>query len=105
MQRQPLGTRSVNIQGRGPELSAYTHGKIKAASEFGIKTCVISRTYKIRDSTIESTLSLEPLCVDGKSLPRPGRPKAYDERDERHIIRHVRLSLSQSRAEKRRYMV
>jgi hypothetical protein len=91
MQRQPLGTCSVNIQGRGPELSAYVRGKIKGASEFGVKTCVISRTYNIPSSTIESTLSLDSLRIDGKSLPRSGRPKTYDIRDERHIIRHVRL--------------
>ena len=91
MQRQPLGTCSVNIQGRGPELSAYVRGKIKGASEFGVKTCVISRTYNIPPSTIESTFSLDSLRIDGKSLPRSGRPKTYDIRDERHIIRHVRL--------------
>jgi hypothetical protein len=91
MQRQPLGTRSVNIRSKGPELSAYVRGKIKAASEFGVQNCDISRAYKIPESTIESTLTLDPLRCDGKSLPRSGRPKTYDERDERHIIRHVRL--------------
>lgn len=91
MQRQPLGTRSVNIQNRGLELSVYVRGKIKAASEFGVKTCVISKTYKIPPSTIESTISLDSLRIDGKSQPRSGRPKTYDIRDERHIIRHIRL--------------
>jgi hypothetical protein len=91
MQRQPLGTRSVNIQSRGPELSAYVRGKIKAASDLGVQNCVISKAYKIPESTIESTLTLEPLRIDGKSLPRSRRPKTYDIRDERHIVRHVRL--------------
>ena len=91
MQRRPLGTCSVNIQSRGPELSTYLRGKIKAASEFGVKNCVISETYKIPSSTIESTLALDSLRINGESLPRSGRPKTYDLRDERHIIRHVRL--------------
>jgi hypothetical protein len=102
MQRQPLGTRSVNIQKRGPELSAYVRGTIVAASQFGIKTCVISETYKIPPSTIESTVSLNSLRVDGESQPRSGRPKTYDIRDERHIIRYVRLYLKCTYADIRR---
>jgi hypothetical protein len=91
MQRQPLGTCSVNIRSRGLGLNAYVRGKTKAASDFGVQNRDISRAYEIPESTIESTLLLDPLRVDGNSLPRSGRPKKYGLRDERHIVRQVRL--------------
>jgi hypothetical protein len=90
MQRIPLGTRSVNI-GRGPELSPNTRGKIIGAKDFGGTTTQIGRRYNYPESTIRSTLKLEPERVGNVSLPRSGRPKTYSDRDERHILRQVRL--------------
>jgi hypothetical protein len=49
MQRQPLGTRSVNIQSRGPELSAYVRGKIKTASDFGVQIVLFPRPTKFQN--------------------------------------------------------
>lgn len=90
MQRIPLGTRSVNIR-RGPELSPNTRGKIIGAKDFGGTATQIGKRYNYPESTIRSTLKLEPERDRNVSQPRSGRPKTYSDRDERHILRQVRL--------------
>jgi transposase len=90
MQRIPLGTRSVNVR-RGPELSPNTRGKIIGAKDFGGTATQIAKRYNHPESTIRSTLKLESERVRNVSQPRSGRPKTYSDRDERHILRHVRL--------------
>jgi hypothetical protein len=88
MQRIPLGTRSVNVR-RGPDLSPNTRGKIIGAYDFGGKPSQIGKAYNFNESTIRSTLKLEPVRDWNKLQPRSGRQKTYSNRDERHILRQV----------------
>jgi transposase len=90
MQRVPLGPRSGNIR-RGPELSPFTRAKIVGARDFGGTPTQIGTRYNLAESTIRSTLKLDPERSNGISKPRSGRPKLYTEREERCILRQVRL--------------
>jgi hypothetical protein len=72
-------------------LSPNTRGKIIGGYDFGGKPSQIGKAYNFNESTIRSTLKLEPVRDRNKSQPRSGRPKTYSDRDERHILRQVRL--------------
>jgi transposase len=90
MQRVPLGPRSGNIR-RGPELNPFTRAKIIGAHDFGATPTQIGKRYKLAESTIRSTIELNPERSNGVSKPRSGRPKLYTEREERCILQQVRL--------------
>jgi hypothetical protein len=90
MIRTPLGPRSANVR-RGPELTPYARGKIVGAAKSGRTPTQIARDENWALSTIQSTLELDPLRNEGQSRERTGRPRLYNDRDERHILRHVRL--------------
>jgi transposase len=90
MLRTPLGPRSGNIR-RGPELTPYARGKIVGAAQSGKTHTQIAITQKWARSTVQSTLSLDLYRNEGESQPRSGRPKTYTEREERSILRQVRL--------------
>ena len=90
MLRTPLGPRSGNER-RGPELTPYQRGLIVGAAGSGAKPTQLARQYKVSRDTIKSTLRLDLERKDGESKPRSGRPKAYSDRDERKILRQVRL--------------
>ena len=68
------------------ELSPFLRGKIFAKHSDGLSAANISRDLGIPRTTIWSTLQRESTQLDGKSFPRPGRPKSYTERDKRHIL-------------------
>jgi hypothetical protein len=86
----PLSSCSGNSR-RGPELTPFQHGKIVAASDFGANPTAIAKCYKHPRSTIRSTLSLDSVRNEGISQARTGRPLTYSDREERKIIRQVRL--------------
>ena len=85
MPRRPLGQISGNSI-KGKELSPYMRGLITGKHESGIKPSHISQDLQIPRSTIVDTIQQNSTRNEGKSNPRPGRPKSYSERDERHIL-------------------
>jgi hypothetical protein len=90
MLRTPLGPRSGNSR-RGPELTPYQRGRILGAATLGRTPTRIADVENWPISTIKSTIELDLERNNGQSKPRSGRPKLYNDRDERRILRQVRL--------------
>jgi hypothetical protein len=90
MLRTPLGSRSGNSR-RGPELTPYQRGRILGAATLGRTPTQIADVENCPISTIKSTIELDLERNDGQSKPRSGRPKLYNDRDERCILQQVRL--------------
>ncbi|KAG4427249.1 hypothetical protein IFR05_017268 [Cadophora sp. M221] len=90
-QRTPLAATSGN-RGKGYELSLYLRGQILGQARRYTNPYEIARDLKLNFSTIKYTIKQEPLCDDGKSLPRKPRGKSYTvAAEERKLLRHVRL--------------
>ena len=87
--RVPLSGISANIQ-RRRELSPYERGIIVGVSKTTDSATVIAQLTKVPRTTIQSTLLIDSEHDEGTTKPRSGRPKIYDERDERLILRYVR---------------
>ena len=85
MPRTPLGLISGNKTPR-KELDPYTRGLIVADSQNGVTVAESARTRGVPANTIRNTLLATPLRNKGVSLPRSGRPKLYDNRDERALL-------------------
>jgi hypothetical protein len=73
-----LGVLDGNIQ-KQKELTPFKHAKIIAGAEFGHSPSEIAKVLKVPDSTVRTTLRVNPLRDEGKSRPRIGRPRSYDE--------------------------
>lgn len=89
MPRRPLSEKSVNITSR-KELSPFLRGQIIGKHQSGCNPTQISRDLQIPRSTVNGTINRISHQINGKSSPRPGRPKAYTERDKRHIIQIIK---------------
>jgi len=90
-QRTPLRPISGNIY-RRKELTPYQRGQIVGYSLLSCSPTEISASLNIPESTVRDTLKKAPERHDGESSSRIGRPKLYSERDERQILRTVRLN-------------
>jgi hypothetical protein len=88
--RTPLGPITPNII-RKKQLSPYTKGKIIGARLWGAKPADIARMFAIPDQTVRDTIKKATCRPHGTPLPKPGRPVEYTDRDERLILRYVRL--------------
>src|SRR5688572_22658450 len=82
--RTPMGVISSNIQKR-KQLTPFQRGEISAAKKFGHKPAEIAKVLKRPDSTVRTTLKVNPLRNDGETRRRSGRPREYDERDVRKL--------------------
>ena len=89
--RTPIGVISGNIQ-KKKQLTPYQRGKITGAAQFGHSPAEIAKEFNRPDSTIRTTLKLDPLRDKGETRERSGRPCEYTERDIRKLIRHVRIN-------------
>jgi transposase len=89
MPRRPLAQISGNTT-KGKELTPYSRGLIIGEYNCGVKPSQISRNLQIPRSTVIDTIQQKSKRDDGKSSPRPGRPKSYTERDKRHIIQLIK---------------
>jgi hypothetical protein len=89
-QRNPLGDISGNARGR-KELTPYQRAKICESREQGLRWSAISKKFKIDPKTARKTVELETTRPDGVSLLRSGRPTLITARQERIILRKVRL--------------
>jgi hypothetical protein len=85
-QRTPLQAIDGNRRFRGPDLSPYERGRIIGARFAGLLPYKIELQYKHSRGAVQGTLALEILRLNGASMPRPGRPKIYNERDTRSIL-------------------
>jgi transposase len=85
MPRTPLAEIDANSNKR-KELTPFLRRQIIGKYSCGVNPTQISKQLQIPRSTIVSTIERNPQQVDGKSIPRSGRPKSYTKRDERHII-------------------
>ena len=89
--RRPLQEISSNSTIR-KELSPYQRGILVRASRAGAKLSEISQALSIPKSTIYDTLKIDLERDNGKSKPRTGRPFSYSSRDERKVLRFIRIS-------------
>jgi transposase len=89
--RTPLGSISGN-RIPGGELKPYQRGKIIGKAEEGASIAKIARDLKCHESTVTYTIQQERLRNEGASLVRASRKKSYSDRDERNILRYVRLN-------------
>jgi transposase len=89
--RRPLGLIDANISDR-KELSPYIRGQVIAAKRFGHKPAEIATVLNLPDSTVRTTIIRESQRLNGKSKKGRGRRKSYTPRDERNLLRHIRLN-------------
>ena len=88
--RSPLAERSVNLVER-QEYSPFFRGKVIGAVKYGAKMADIARQENVPYSTIKGIVQRSAKQAGGVSNPRTGRPKCYSARDERKLLRYVRL--------------
>ena len=88
--RTPLGSISRNVQ-RGRELTPYERGLIIGARNAGMSPREIELDLKLSRKAVRGTIALEPSRTDGASLPRHGRPIVYNDRDQRMMLRNLRI--------------
>lgn len=87
--RRPLGVISGNRK-PGEELSPYLRGRIIGKYEEGRNKAQIARDLKIPESTVRSTLCLDPQRNEGKTKSRSGAPPRYSQRTLRNVLLYTR---------------
>jgi hypothetical protein len=90
-QRTPLRDIDGNRRGRGIDLTPHQRGRIEGARVAGMPLREIELEENVSRGAVRGTLALEKLRTDGHSMPRPGCPKTYDERDTRMMLRNLRF--------------
>jgi Transposase len=88
--RTILGTIDGN-RGVRKELTPNQRGKIEGARLAGATFKVASEIAECALSTAKTTIRRAPERHDGISKPRSGRPKEWDARFERRVVRIVRM--------------
>ena len=71
--RKPLGVINGNIKKR-KELTPFKRGQISGARLAGATPAKIAEAFNMPNSTIRTTLLLEPLRNNGELLPCTGAP-------------------------------
>jgi IS30 family transposase len=89
--RTPLGVISGNIQ-KNKELTPYQREKIIAAAQFGHSPSEIAKVLERPKSTVQTTLKLDSIRYEGHTRGRSGRPREYNERDVRNLVRYIRAN-------------
>ena len=74
------------------ELTPWHRSEIQTYRNTGLTNEHISRLAFCTPSTVATTLNLNTLRTNGKSLPRSGRPPALSIRDSRLILRIIRCN-------------
>ena len=88
--RRPLGPISGN-RIKKTELSPYLRGQLIGARIMGSTPAQIADAFKLHDSTVRTTILRASERDNGLSKPRIGPPRCMTDRDERFLIRHIRL--------------
>jgi hypothetical protein len=89
--RTPLQDISSNRLSR-EHLSPYIRGRVIGMSAEGASSSKIARHLDLAESTIKYTIKIDPLRIEGFSIPKAPRQKSYTDADERVLLRHVRLN-------------
>src|SRR4051794_17963944 len=90
-QRTPLGSISGN-RARGVETTPYTRGKIVGMHMAGAKPREIRAVLSVTKNAIATALKNDELKLEGASKPRSGQPYLWTERDDRTMLRSMRIS-------------
>jgi hypothetical protein len=89
-ERTPLRQIDGNSVPRGPELTPYQRGIVSGAWAAGLSQREIEHHMKHSRKAVRGAIALHILNTNGNSLPRPGRPFVYNERDRRMMLRNLR---------------
>jgi hypothetical protein len=89
-QRRALTSISPNITSR-KQLTIYKRGQIIGAYQAGLIYTQIAKQFNTPRSTIRDTINYAPNRPIGAVENRSGRPKSTTERDERFLLRYIRL--------------
>jgi transposase len=100
-QRTPLRTINTN-RSRGKELSPYVRGKIVGMAEKGGSVSEIQARFQVSRQAVRGSISKDPQRPEGESALRSGRPRIYTIRDERMMLRNLRLYPKSTFEERRR---
>jgi hypothetical protein len=90
----PIRTPLRSIDGNSKDykhLSPYQRGQIVGKQSEGVNHSKIARDLGVYRSAVYYTLQKEPLRPGGKDILKGARKKTYTERDERALLRFVRL--------------
>jgi hypothetical protein len=90
--RTILGTIDGNRR-IGNELSANQRRKIQGARLVGVTLEAAGKVVNCGARTAQTTIHRAPERLDRASKPRSGRPKTWDSRFERRVVRIVRMHL------------
>jgi transposase len=89
-QRRALTSISPNITSR-KQLIIYKQGQIIGAYQAGLICTQIAKQFDTPRSTIRDTINYAPNRPIEAVENRSGRPKSTTERDERFLLRYIRL--------------
>ena len=89
-QRTPL--RAIDGNGvRGKDLTPYMRGKIVGMADNGALPAEIQAQYRVSRGAVRGSIAQDSARPEGMSGPRPGCPPTYTKRDERMMLRNLRL--------------
>ena len=89
-QRTPLGAIDSN-RPRGKDTTPYMRGKIVGISNGSASESEIQARYGVSRKAVRGSIAQDPQRPEGNSAPRNGRPPVYTLRDERLMLRNLRL--------------
>jgi hypothetical protein len=90
-QRTPLRAIDGNRKGRGPDLTPYLRGKIVGQANAGDSPAEIQALLGVSRGAVRGSIAQDHARPEGHSAPRSGCPPTYTDRDERIMLRHLRL--------------
>jgi hypothetical protein len=89
-QRTVLGSIDPN-RTRGKDLSPYLRGKLVGAANAGQLHTSIQAEYRVSRKALRGTIAQDYARPDSVSAKKPGCSSIYSIRDERMILRNLRL--------------
>src|SRR5579871_6620288 len=90
-QRTPLRAIDGNRRGRGPDITPYMRGKIVGHAEAGDSPTEIQAVLGVSRGAVRGSIAQDNARPEGLSASRSGRPPIYTDREERMMLRHLRL--------------
>jgi hypothetical protein len=100
-QRTVLGSIDPN-RTRGKDLSPYLRGKLIGAANAGQSHTSIQAEYGVSRKALRGTIAQDYTRPEGLSAKKPGCPSTYSIRDERMMLRNLRLSPKSTFDERRK---